>query len=149
MTRLEKCIKAKEMGYVYDPETGIVYGTKGTPLNTNNNGYVEIAGSYPNNRLRLMAHTFGFWWVHGTTPSHIDHIDQNRKNNKISNLRQVTNQQNAFNTPAKGYNWDPVNNKWRARIMLNKKSICLGRYNTEEEARNAYLEGKKVYHIIP
>jgi hypothetical protein len=148
MTKLEKCIKAKKMGYVYDPETGIVYGTKGTPLNTINNGYIEIAGSYPNNRLRLLAHTFGFWWVHGTTPNYVDHIDQNKKNNKISNLREVTNQQNAFNTPAKGYTWDKDNNKWRARIMLNGKNICLGRYNTKEEAKNAYLEGKKIYHKI-
>ena len=83
MTKLEKCIKAKELGYVYNPTTGIVYGLRGKPITTDNNGYIEISGSN-SNRLRLLAHTFGFWWVHVTTPSHVDHIDQNRKNNKTS-----------------------------------------------------------------
>ena len=33
--------------------------------------------------------------------------------------------------------------------MLNGKHIYLGSFNTEEEARQSYLEAKKIYHIIP
>jgi len=38
--------------------------------------------------------------------------------------------------------------KYMASIKFNYKNIYLGLYNTEEEARQAYLDAKKVYHII-
>lgn len=79
----------------------------------------------------------------------IDHIDGNRANNDISNLRWVTNQQNCFNQKdVRGYSWDKNRDKWKAAIMLDGKLFHLGRFNTEEEAREAYLKAKEVYHII-
>jgi hypothetical protein len=148
MTRLEKCIKAKELGYTYDPESGIVYGLTGRPIKSMNNGYLEISGQ-KQNRLRLLAHTFAWFSFYGNIDvDKIDHINRNKTDNRICNLRNLTNQQNAFNTPAKGYYLCKTTNKWRAQIVLNQKHICLGRYNTEEEARNAYLKGKEKYHII-
>ena len=79
---------------------------------------------------------------------HIDHIDRNRINNKLSNLRIVTNQQNCWNREAKGYALHKKSNKWMSRIKFNNKQIHLGYFTTEEEAHNAYLEAKKKYHII-
>jgi hypothetical protein len=58
-------------------------------------------------------------------------------------------QQNNFNTCAKGYTWNKPAKKWMAQINLNKKHMYLGCFDTEEEARNAYLEAKKIYHIMP
>ena len=81
--------------------------------------------------------------------NYIDHIDGNRANNDIRNLRVVTCQQNNFNTCAKGYTWNKPAKKWMAQINLNKKYMYLGCFKTEEEARNAYLEAKKIYHIMP
>ena len=79
----------------------------------------------------------------------IDHINHDTLNNNVENLRIVSNQQNQFNlSNAKGYYWDKRANKWVATIGLNKKTINLGRYDTEEEAREAYLRAKKIYHII-
>ena len=79
----------------------------------------------------------------------IDHIDGNRLNNNIENLRVVTCQENNFNmTRAKGYTWDKNRNKWKASIKLNRKSINLGHFDNEIDAHNAYLEAKKKYHII-
>jgi hypothetical protein len=147
MTRLEKCKFAKEIGYIYNPETGDVIGLKGKPIRTNNNGYYEIGG-YSKKRLRLLCHTFAWWWVNETTPNYIDHINMNKKDNRICNLRPVTNQENSFNSNAKGYTFDRYTNKWRAQLNLNGKHICLGRYKTEKEARQAYLLGKEKYHII-
>ena len=91
------------------------------------------------------------WDIHDvSTNNKIDHIDGNKTNNNISNLRVVTAQQNQFNRhTAKGYSQSKLYNNWRAQIMLNKKNIHLGNFDTEEEARNAYLEAKKIYHIIP
>ena len=81
------------------------------------------------------------------TTQQIDHIDRNRINNHINNLRIVTPQQNCFNRNAKGYYLDK-HNKYVAQIKLNRKIKHLGYYDTEEEAHNAYLEAKKIYHII-
>jgi hypothetical protein len=77
----------------------------------------------------------------------IDHMNGNRLDNRKANLRLVTSQENKHNnTVAKGYCFDKSRNKWSAKIKLNGKPIFLGRYNTEAEARAAYVEAKKKYH---
>jgi len=78
-----------------------------------------------------------------------DHIDGNRSNNSRSNLREVTNQQNQYNTRAKGYYWEEARGKWRARIRFNGKQIHLGYFELEADARAAYERGKATYHVIP
>ena len=77
----------------------------------------------------------------------IDHIDRNRQNNNMNNLRIVTNQENNFNKNAKGFT--KSKNKYRAYINLNNKQIYIGMFDTEEEAHQAYLQAKEKYHIIP
>ena len=101
-------------------------------------------------RVFYYAHNKG-WDIHDISKdNYIDHIDGNPANNNISNLRVVTQQQNMFNRhTAKGYSWNKNANKWQAEIAVNRKSIHLGYFDTKEEARNAYLEAKKKYHIMP
>jgi len=79
---------------------------------------------------------------------YVDHIDRVRSNNNIENLRLVTQQENCFNTGAKGYTLHKPNNKFQARINLNGQKISLGYFDTAEEAKNAYLKAKKELHII-
>ena len=100
-------------------------------------------------RLIYHAHNQDFDIFDISRNNLIDHINCDRGDNNISNLRVVTNQQNQFNTRAKGYTWHKTNKKWKAQIQINTKRIHLGHFDTEEEARNAYLEAKKKYHIIP
>lgn len=77
----------------------------------------------------------------------IDHIDGNKQNNKLENLRIVSQQQNTYNNlKSKGYN--KFRNKFEAKINVNKKRIRLGLFDTEEEARQAYLDAKQKYHLI-
>jgi hypothetical protein len=78
----------------------------------------------------------------------IDHIDRNPLNNILTNLRIVSHQQNTFNKISKGYSWSKRDNNWKAQIRVNYKKMYLGSYDTEEEARQAYLEAKAKYHII-
>lgn len=78
----------------------------------------------------------------------VDHINRVRHDNRLENLRLVNRQQNLFNTKALGYCWDKHANKWHAKICLNGKLEYLGLYNDEEDARNAYLTAKRVYHKI-
>jgi len=85
----------------------------------------------------------------GSTNNSIDHKNGNTTDNQITNLRNVTHQQNHCNrTRAKGYSWNKQAKKWEAYICLNKKQINLGYFDLEEDARNAYLEAKKIHHII-
>lgn len=82
----------------------------------------------------------------------VDHIDGERTNNKLSNLRMVTHQQNAFNrTKAKGYYWNSTLNKFYSTICVNGKAIFLGTFDKDEEdkAREAYELAKEKYHFIP
>lgn len=79
----------------------------------------------------------------------VDHHDGNTLNNRVENLRWVTHQQNQWNrTTAKGYYFHKARGKWQAQIRLDGKTIFLGRFNTEDEARAAYLAAKEKYHII-
>ena len=80
----------------------------------------------------------------------IDHRDGNPSNNRVENLRVTTQQGNNWNmTRAKGYSWNKKNKKWRAYIKVNSKAIYLGYFETEEEARQAYLDAKLIHHVIP
>jgi hypothetical protein len=144
MTRLERCELLKSKGYTYDPETGFVFNPKGKKLIYKSNNYYEINTK----DARVYSHIFAWYFIYGSVVKYIDHINKDKNDNRIINLRSVTNQQNAFNTNAKGYCWDKQTNKWRVKIQLNGKSIHIGRYHTEEESREAYLEAKKKYHII-
>ena len=89
------------------------------------------------------------WDIHNEPyKNQIDHIDIDKLNNNINNLRLVSNNQNQFNKNCKGYYWDKNANKWKAQIGINGESKYLGIYNVEADARNSYLDAKKIYHII-
>ena len=88
-------------------------------------------------------------WVYhyGDIPKslQIDHIDRNKLNNNILNLRLVTNQENSYNTKSKGV-YKRYYGAYQAKIQANGTSINLGHFKTEGEALEAYKKGKEVYH---
>ena len=143
MTRLEKCELLKSKGYFYNPDTGKIYGSLGKELiSKDKDGYIKL-------RYNLRSHHFAWYWVYGNSDFKLlDHINQIKDDNRICNLRIVTQQQNKYNTEYKGYSWDKKNNKWQSVIRINGKQTHLGRFNTEEEARNTYLTAKTKYHKI-
>jgi len=119
--------------------------------NTENhsNGYNRIGcDNKMIRRHRIIATAFLNLDINDTTKQ-VDHIDGQRLNNSLTNLRVVTHQQNQWNRlTAKGYCWSKQHNKWCAQIKVNKKKIHLGYFNTEQKARDAYLKAKNIYHII-
>lgn len=78
-----------------------------------------------------------------------DHIHHNTLDNRRSQLRIATPQQNQWNRKtAKGYCWHEQRGKYLSSIRLNSKNIYLGLFNTKQEARQAYLDAKEKYHKI-
>lgn len=75
----------------------------------------------------------------------VDHIDQDKLNNSIENLRWVTCQQNNTNKlkTSKGYYWCKTANKWYSYIDINRKRTHLGVFDKEEDAREAYVNAHK------
>ena len=84
----------------------------------------------------------------------VDHIDCNKQNNNINNLRWATNQENWRNTnlsnkntsTVKGVSFHKQINKWQTQIMIDGIHIHLGYYNTLEEAKQARI--KKVNEVF-
>jgi len=123
-----------------------------------NSGYLQTGFSFEKNKqTHIYKHRLVFFAYNqdfnifrkSTTDNMIDHVDGNPSNNFIENLRLVTNQQNLFNqTKAKGYYWQKKAKKWHVQIKLDEKIKYLGLFDTEQEAREAYLNAKKIYHII-
>jgi hypothetical protein len=145
MTREEKCQYLIDKGYTYNPETGEVISPKGGVIkNKNLAGYLVIGNRTPNFILR--QHLFAWYYIYKEVVECIDHINGIKDDNRLCNLRSVTRSQNSFNRDIKGYNWNNNANKWHSRIKINKGQIHLGYFNTEEEARQAYLEAKEKYH---
>ena len=107
-------------------------------------------------RKQYLLHRLIFLYHHGylTKGLQIDHIDGDRTNNRIENLREVTNQQNAFNAKissrnksgVKGVTWDEQSQKWRSVIMLSGKQIHFGFYDTIEEATAVIKKARNEYH---
>jgi hypothetical protein len=102
---------------------------------------------YSNHRLIWLLH-------HGYFPEHqIDHINRIRTDNRIENLREVSQVCNSRNCKQRtdcssgvtGVYWHKLTNKWRARIKIPNKNIHLGLYDTLLEAAKARWDAEVKY----
>ena len=75
-----------------------------------------------------------------------DHIDHRTLDNRRSNVRIVTCQENLHNQRAKGYSWRKRAKRYEAYIKVDGVSKHLGYYDDPDEARAAYLAAKREYH---
>jgi len=73
----------------------------------------------------------------------VDHRDRDRMNNRVGNLRYTTRSGNGHNKPGRGYTFDKRSGRWKAQIMNGRKHLHLGRFDTPEEARAAYVAAKQ------
>jgi len=105
----------------------------------NGNGYLHVQID----KKLYQAHRLIFLYHHGYIPENdIDHIDRNRSNNKIENLREVSRscnmrnstQQNSTSSGVKGLTWNKRDQKWKAYIVVNNISKYLGYYSDFTEA---------------
>lgn len=135
----------------YDAETGAFTWLEprggqacGSPAGCRNrNGYIEITV----HRRIHKAHRLAWLYVHGEWPPHeIDHINGDKADNRLANLRPATRAQNVANTALrsdsasgiKGVHWSVASRKWEAQIKLKGKTRHLGLFTNIEEAADAY-----------
>jgi len=79
----------------------------------------------------------------------VDHINRDRTDNRLENLRTATRSQNLCNSPARRNGLKgtrPKGNRWQAQITINGKAAHLGSYTTEAEAHAAYCKAAKELH---
>lgn len=106
-------------------------------------------------RKRYRSHRLAWLYVHGKWPNGtIDHIDGDKMNNRIGNLREATVAENNKNrrlssantTGYKGVSYDAINKRFRAGICVGGKNKNLGRFDSAEAAHKAYKEASLKYH---
>lgn len=94
-----------------------------------------------------LAHRLAWLYVHGEwTPHDTDHINGDKSDNRIANLRPAYRFQNEGNKPrnalntsgVKGVSWCSFGHKWRACIKVDGKTRQLGRFGRIEDAAEAY-----------
>jgi hypothetical protein len=144
----------------YDPETGLFTWKAGVKKHLLNKpaGCVRKTDScvvIGINKKTYLAHHIAWLLVYKKLPKHeIDHINQNRADNRICNLRDVDHRTNCQN-----YRKATKNNKisgllgaaqrngrYYSRIRVGNKRITIGTFDTAEEAHQAYLVAKRIHH---
>jgi hypothetical protein len=104
--------------------------------------------------VKHLAHRLAWLYECGFIPTGmLDHINGDRSDNRIENLREASNSLNQQNRKMSSRNTTGVvgvtkrkYGRWRASITVGKKFISLGSFATKEEAEAAYLNAKKKYH---
>lgn len=130
---------------IYNVDTGLFYKKSNA---TNAIGTITKSGYvvFRVNRKLLYAHRVAFFLTHGFLPKMVDHINRNRSDNRLENLREADAKLNAENSQGYGVTKPKHTKKWASSITNNRKRIHLGYFDTAEEANKAYLLAKQKYH---
>ena len=116
--------------------------------NVNKRGYVSIWID----GFHFSAHRLAWAMSNGEWPLlDIDHINENKSDNRICNLRHASRSENMFNrgknknntSGMKGVTFCKGTGMWRAKMMISRKSMTIGRFKSIEEASVAYFEKAK------
>lgn len=137
----------------YDSSTGQIRSVATGTLyqNKDRDGYIRIRLD----RKCLGAHRLAWFCHHGENPNgEIDHINGDRSDNRICNLRVASRSENMQNartprTNSSGYHgvsWCTSGKKWTAQIWKDGKRYRLGSFVSPEVAHQAYLAAKAALH---
>lgn len=156
----------------YDPETGSFRwkvrprshfsSQRGMSIwNTKYSG--KVAGSLDREGytvIRILerhfyAHRLAWVITHGVEPPvSIDHINGDKSDNRLANLRLATSSENCRNTQTrrdnksghKGVSWHNGNKAWVAKIKVHGATFHLGTFEDKQAAIDAYVQGSILHH---
>jgi len=104
------------------------------------NGYACSRGEKRGSTIRIHRYLLG-----AQKGQEVDHINRDKLDNRLSNLRTVTHQENCLNRQLGKPHYDKFRNLWKARVKINQKEVFLGRYKTYEEAEVVLRVAHKEY----
>lgn len=113
-----------------------------------------MAGHYRAIRIdgrRFLEHRLVWLWHFGDWPEHeIDHINGNKLDNRVENLRNVTRQENAKNLPVRNAKHGvpgvrPFGARWRASISHGDVTVYLGTFDDYASAVTARRDAERKY----
>lgn len=116
----------------------------------NQNGYCHISID----NKHYLAHRLVWLYIYGHFPNNlIDHINHNKSDNRLCNLREVTkseNERNATRSKANksgvtGVSWQKRDKRWQAYIHAEGKEIHLGNFKCFQEAVSARKQAEAKY----
>lgn len=151
MAEADLTLDAVRQALTYNPTTGIftrIGDTDSTVGRITTKGYRQIAI----NGTRAMAHRLAWLHEHGVWPTgQIDHINQSKDDNRIANLRIVSNKQNAENVTMfknntsgrRGVRWIARCEKWVAEIKHLKRNRHLGMFDNIIDAVAARIRAER------
>lgn len=115
-------------------------------------GYLKISVD----GTQYKAHQVIWCWMTGEWPSFVDHRDVDGMNNRWDNLRRSTVAQNNQNMKSKkpagspsklkGAYFDKRRKVWHSRIMVDRKLMMLGDFDSAEAAHTAYADAARKLH---
>lgn len=117
---------------------------------------VENGDGYPRGSIfgkKILAHRAAFAIYHGRWPDdQLDHINGVKDDNRISNLREVTNVENSRNAPLRstntsgitGVSWHGPRRKWVAKLMIAGRTEYLGIYSSFDLAVAVRLRAERI-----
>ena len=142
--------------FLYNPENGSFKKRSSQKyINKAMSGYTRIRI----NGKSYLAHHLAWLYYYGEFPKiNLDHINRDRSDNRIKNLREASRVENAINILYRSNNVSGVagvslhiaSNKWQARISDNRKNIALGIFSSFAEAVKVRYDAelRLGYHLI-
>ena len=133
------------------PGRGIVVGRRTNEASNCNNGYVAVGL----HGKKIYAHRLVWFYVNGEWPLvSIDHINQNKTDNRITNLRMTNKSENGQNrgpqannkTGIKGVYSSSTSKKWVAQLHVGGKNIMVRSFDSPTDAANAYAAAAAQFH---
>ncbi len=145
---------------IYDPDTGAftrrmmligrcpvgsIAGSK------NRLGYQQLILDHQS----YLAHRIAWLYMYGRWPQgELDHVNGNRSDNRLSNIREATRGNNRANSGVgknnksglKGAYWHVAAQRWSSSITVDGSKRWLGLFDTAEAAHAAYASAAKTFH---